>query len=1136
MKKSHRFLRKNLLKISAFLIAVMVFGISVLQGTSSVYADSGPGDYQSRACKTGICWSPRTRGAYWVRVPVSRDGVAISSLGFYYVFTDATVDCWTGDPSTSYVYVLTHRLSNGQPAGMIGMKDVTSKGGTIHSAGAEDKAPAGGVTISPNDAWNAFQLHADDHFKESGQKYEQPGSSSTNLAYFCHVPTKSSKKKTTSIPTDERNVECQADRTRQKGDTRTRIAIQNMSLDGTYNPTDRNGNVVIWKANGSRSGITSDSNVTRGGASVYTLAKPGDSIRFYHSICMGVRYGQWTPTQGSWTSQESHSREYTPLPANHMEIGATPSNYVFEKVSVWNNFQNQVRTVTTHNNLFSSAGAGSKVNSIRDTIDIINPTPGNKTYTCNEISWYASRDPFIAGGYHIPGFKSGSCSSASKTGISQATGTEIKQWHKFNALRMWEIRSHTIVNSCGCGSHGARLVGNYQAAHYDNAWQGSILGNRYEYYCEDEGKTTLDCAWSCDVMGEYGCISGSYKKVQYHYSSRSFDFMYNSTHEGENEYHTKTATAYVPYNFSTSVKSSIDGGDVTFQGAAIDTSYDWKVKKRKNDKTAPGWSDGYATSTPDTGRANETHVVMFEWLYYPGEQNVTGNEFSKKGPKAYYNSGMVNGSYHVINEIVGDQNPKGKYSGQSHTEAHVRTIPDNDEYIGYKYCTAIAIYPSDSHNSHTANGLDIQKSYGENGAMDAGERWNISGASCRTIAKKPNVQIWNGSLYTEGNINTSVTRKWTNTKMRNEEYNGSKTDFFGSWTDYAIVANGKNKTMASGAVLGYNNGRYDLGGEGGKDSNSTTSQTLNPETIANNSSPTGKSKVNADASFKQNLSRLDARYKTKASTLISEIGRTSGKTIYTTPTGMQVANVYSDVKISELGIVKGNHPNKNTITNSGSGGAISGGSLVKTLGDGTNDNTLVIVSSGTVTIDRDICYGSCGDDATRLRDYSYGTSTKKSAELPQVLIFANNIQIEEQVTRVDAWLIAPNGTVNTCAGHKIGEDSSTRKGVYARDASDYHYTNGRCGLTLVVNGPVFAHHMELLRTAGAFHGYADTTSKNVLDRSIGATGRSDDKKKGSTAPAEIFNLRSDVYIWAYNQAQRYSEAVVTYTRELAPRY
>jgi hypothetical protein len=84
----------------------------------------------------------------------------------------------------------------------------------------------------------------------------------------------------------------------------------------------------------------------------------------------------------------------------------------------------------------------------------------------------------------------------------------------------------------------------------------------------------------------------------------------------------------------------------------------------------------------------------------------------------------------------------------------------------------------------------------------------------------------------------------------------------------------------------------------------------------------------------------------------------------------------------------------------------------------------------------------------------------------------------------------------------------------------------------------------LNRTAGAFHGAAPNDNIELLNRKFGATHSAFNKNKpedfdanlGSIVPAEIFNLRADAYIWAFNQAQRYSEAVVTYMRELAPRY
>jgi hypothetical protein len=39
-----------------------------------------------------------------------------------------------------------------------------------------------------------------------------------------------------------------------------------------------------------------------------------------------------------------------------------------------------------------------------------------------------------------------------------------------------------------------------------------------------------------------------------------------------------------------------------------------------------------------------------------------------------------------------------------------------------------------------------------------------------------------------------------------------------------------------------------------------------------------------------------------------------------------------------------------------------------------------------------------------------------------------------------------------------------------------------------------------------------------------------------TATTEIYTMGPEVYLWSYNQAQRYSQATTTYARELAPRY
>jgi hypothetical protein len=443
----------------------------------------------------------------------------------------------------------------------------------------------------------------------------------------------------------------------------------------------------------------------------------------------------------------------------------------------------------------------------------------------------------------------------------------------------------------------------------------------------------------------------------------------------------------------------------------------------------------------------------------------------------------------------------------------------SDAYIGYELCTALAVYPSNSHN-----GSDNSYNTQLNVAMHGGNTWNISNAVCRTIAKKPSFQVWNGSVYTEGKITTSTT-----------DVGGR---IHGSWTDYSLIAGKSNSGMASGAMFGYL-GLNTTSLSGGmarnsRDDSNKRAKKANQQTIANTGTTMGDSNINTSSSYRQTLSRLESRYKEKARALLTEERRSGRKAnIYSTKTGMHAAHISDDssnvTKLSNLEVVyePASNPNSDTLTNSADG-------FIKRLGDGVNDNTLVIFTSGTLVIDRNICYGnSCGSDATKLISYADGTKTKEAAKLPQILIFAKNIQIAENVTRIDAWLIS-EGTVNTCTGHTIGD-------LVARDVSGLNYTAGNCGLTLVVNGPVYAKHLDLLRTAGAYADYGsgwfvDTPLNTPFGTSTNTKNKTDADKLGRVSPAEIFNLRADTYIWAFNQAQRYNEAVVTYTRELAPRY
>lgn len=144
---------------------------------------------------------------------------------------------------------------------------------------------------------------------------------------------------------------------------------------------------------------------------------------------------------------------------------------------------------------------------------------------------------------------------------------------------------------------------------------------------------------------------------------------------------------------------------------------------------------------------------------------------------------------------------------------------------------------------------------------------------------------------------------------------------------------------------------------------------------------------------------------------------------------------------------------------------------------------VVLSVTGTVTVSGNIIYSN--DTITRLSD------------IPQVVIIADNIVIEGNVTNVDAWLITrgASGYISTC-----GSNLTIR------------LTSSRCEQSLQINGPVATNKLYLLRTGGS-----------------GTGGASGD-------PAETFSLRPDAYLWASLRAGSADRAQTVFTTELPPRF
>lgn len=139
-------------------------------------------------------------------------------------------------------------------------------------------------------------------------------------------------------------------------------------------------------------------------------------------------------------------------------------------------------------------------------------------------------------------------------------------------------------------------------------------------------------------------------------------------------------------------------------------------------------------------------------------------------------------------------------------------------------------------------------------------------------------------------------------------------------------------------------------------------------------------------------------------------------------------------------------------------------------------NQTVIIATGTVEITDSLTAPT-------------GVAASEGA-IPQMVIIARNINIHSNVTRLDAWLISSQGTINTCS-----------------DVPG-NLTTAICNQQLEVTGPVIAKSLLMRRT------YATPSGE----------------------PAEKINLRSDSYLWAHNLSTTQGSWRTRYVTELPPRY
>lgn len=325
----------------------------------------------------------------------------------------------------------------------------------------------------------------------------------------------------------------------------------------------------------------------------------------------------------------------------------------------------------------------------------------------------------------------------------------------------------------------------------------------------------------------------------------------------------------------------------------------------------------------------------------------------------------------------------------------------------------------------------------------ANQVWAHSAPACLIVARSPNVQITGGDLMVGrafADIPGVVPLASADGHISTRVVGATKKTF-GSWIEYGMFTTDKAVGVGSGSAYA------------GSGMDGYTTCRANPITFANTAT------ANACAS-----------------------GDTVGKFDYK---GSTIPNVAAQFPVTGSTPLIGT----NDLADQSKKGVFTAHGDITLNGGTLNPGRVVVINApnSTVTINGDIMY-------------SQGPYTS-ILDLPQLIISAKNIIINDNVKRIDAWLIAKgsaigvDGKINTCAS--VGETGPLTASV--------------CTTPLTINGPVMAQKLFLRRTSGA------------------GTGDAGDA-------AETINLRADAYLWGIAHNANSGRLTTVYETELPPRF
>jgi hypothetical protein len=532
------------------------------------------------------------------------------------------------------------------------------------------------------------------------------------------------------------------------------------------------------------------------------------------------------------------------------------------------------------------------------------------------------------------------------------------------------------------------------------------------------------------------------------------------------------------------IGSSVDSGESLSVQARIDIT--------RRDNTLIN-SSPFATKTYDT----KWRVVKFlttgtpTGAGYSGSYDAAGSTYDSAaavcgyyGNSNYYYNGHETGCVDIKS---GNETFDGTLGGIAAPLA----LPNSGKYfaddvpVGTKVCYALAMWPATSYDKDTTSQATQNANDAAMQVSTSQPYWRFSQAQCVEVGKKPKVEILGAGMNIPGFVSTSQTVKSFGGSSAYAMLIDLSRRLYGSWSEYETVAGGEIKAQTrtdllgmTGTATGAGTGSYGL-----------CTAMVTPCGANSNSGRPEIKQWSRETITNSNSSLLGHYVKAALPTIASRLSAGCTSIMVMTCANTDLSGGWTDFS--------GDKPTK------------------------------VWAVSGNAVLNGNILYGN-------------GTYDDIS-KLPQAVIIVNgDLTIAENVTQIDAWVIV-SGTLNTCGA--VSSVAGLR--------------NDTCAKKLVFNGPVSAGNIKLMRTAGS----GVNNSLRPSDCSSGIDSRTtmpagslsgqtvytygDEFDSRYTAycnrdasgdPAEVFNLRADAYMWAFNQSLLGGQARTTYVREVAPRY